>query len=299
MEWVKEKMYQARLQRNKSQGGEQTATIDNRVQRDVETADTLFSRLLPSAEKLVWLMGGIAAGITIVIMMWWAVFFFMDDKTSRDYMAGSLPSPFVRLPAQATSIEEIREDLDNLTEQVKALAAAVADLKNKPLDLHAVTDSFSSSDDEPVPTRFQQQKKTPGVAPGLEVLPSIKTGMVSASTSESKDSGKSGDTASRTLSASKEHASTAPGIATQNSIREEAGGWIINLASVPQKESAERFAEKAKSRGVDARLYQVTVRGKDYWRVHMSGFATAKEAKAQASLVEKKLGIKDVWVTRR
>ena len=299
MECVKENMYQARFQCNKSQEGERTAFTDNLVKCDAETADTLLSKLLPSAEKLFWLIGGMAAGTMIVIMAWWAVFFFMDDKTSWDYMAGSLPGPFVRPPAQSTSVEEIREDLDNLTEQVKTLAAAVADLKEKPLDFHAVTDSFSNPGDEPVPNRFQQQEKTRGVAPRLEVLPSLAGGMVGANTSESKDSGKPGDTINGNLSASKEHTSTAPGIATQKRIREGEGDWIINLASVPHKESAERFVDKAKSRGVDARLYQVTVRGKDYWRVHVSGFATATEAKVQASLLEKKLGLKDVWVTKR
>ena len=62
---------------------------------------------------------------------------------------------------------------------------------------------------------------------------------------------------------------------------------------------AERYIEKAESRGVAAGLYQVTVKGKDYWRVHVPGFATAAEAKAKASLIKENLGIKDVWIAKR
>jgi hypothetical protein len=43
----------------------------------------------------------------------------------------------------------------------------------------------------------------------------------------------------------------------------------------------------------------VTVRGKDYWRVHVPGFATAAEANAKASLIKAKLGLKDAWVAKR
>jgi hypothetical protein len=63
------------------------------------------------------------------------------------------------------------------------------------------------------------------------------------------------------------------------------------------KADAENFMENAESRGVTAGLYQVTVNGKFYWRVRVSGFATAAEAKTKTSLIKEKLGLKDVWVT--
>ena len=57
--------------------------------------------------------------------------------------------------------------------------------------------------------------------------------------------------------------------------------------------------EDLASKGVTVGLYQVTVRGKDYWRVHVPGFATAAEANAKASLIKEKLGLKDAWVAKR
>lgn len=56
---------------------------------------------------------------------------------------------------------------------------------------------------------------------------------------------------------------------------------------------------KAESRGVAAGMSQVTVKGKDYWRVHVAGFATAAEANGSAALIKQKLGLKNVWLVKR
>ncbi len=75
--------------------------------------------------------------------------------------------------------------------------------------------------------------------------------------------------------------------------------WVVNLVSLSNKADADRFAARAKSKGIQAELFAVTVKGKQYWRVHASGFSTAAEAKSQANVIKEKLGLQDVWITKR
>ena len=75
--------------------------------------------------------------------------------------------------------------------------------------------------------------------------------------------------------------------------------WVVNLVSLSNKAAADRFSTKARSRDIQAEWYAVTVKGKQYWRVHASGFSTAAEAKSQANIIKEKLGLKDVWITKR
>jgi cell division septation protein DedD len=77
------------------------------------------------------------------------------------------------------------------------------------------------------------------------------------------------------------------------------GPWIINLVSSPSKANADRLAKKARSRDIQTEQQQVTVNGKQYWRVQVTGFSTKDEAMTYADTVREKLGLKDVWIMTR
>jgi cell division septation protein DedD len=77
------------------------------------------------------------------------------------------------------------------------------------------------------------------------------------------------------------------------------GPWVINIASSQDKADADRLAEKARSRDFPTDLQQVTVKGKQYWRVQITGFSTKEEARATAGTAKEALGLKDVWITTR
>jgi hypothetical protein len=77
------------------------------------------------------------------------------------------------------------------------------------------------------------------------------------------------------------------------------GPWVINLASSPSQADADRFAEKAQTRGIETQQQQVTVKGKRYWRVQTIGFSTADAAQGYTGIVKEKLGLRDVWINRR
>lgn len=77
------------------------------------------------------------------------------------------------------------------------------------------------------------------------------------------------------------------------------GLWLVNLTSSPSKAAADRFASQARSRGIDTRQQQVTIKGKHYWRVQAGGFTTRAEAQSYAGTLREKLGLKEVWLMRR
>jgi cell division septation protein DedD len=77
------------------------------------------------------------------------------------------------------------------------------------------------------------------------------------------------------------------------------GPWLINLVSLYDKAAADRFVATAESKGVRVTQNRVTVKGREVWRVQISGFATQQEARAYGATAGEKLGLKDVWVFKR
>ena len=96
---------------------------------------------------------------------------------------------------------------------------------------------------------------------------------------------------------------TSQAAATQAPARQTAtdnqGPWVINLLSSPDKGYVERYAARARSKDVAVEMHSAKVKGRTYWRLQITGFATASAAKAGAVPVKKKLGIKEVWILRR
>jgi hypothetical protein len=77
------------------------------------------------------------------------------------------------------------------------------------------------------------------------------------------------------------------------------GPWIINLLSSRSKQDTDRLAEIAATHGIPVVQSRAIVKGKEYWRLQVTGFSNASEAKNYALPVKQKLGIKDVWIFRQ
>ena len=74
---------------------------------------------------------------------------------------------------------------------------------------------------------------------------------------------------------------------------------MINLLSDPNKALAERFAARARDRGVPVEENRSEVKGRVFWRVQITGFGTMSEARAHAEEVKTKLRLKDVWIFKQ
>ncbi|HYQ70997.1 MAG TPA: SPOR domain-containing protein, partial [Gammaproteobacteria bacterium] len=78
-----------------------------------------------------------------------------------------------------------------------------------------------------------------------------------------------------------------------------AGPWVINLLSSRKKQDTDRLAGIAAGNGIPVVQNRAIVQGKEYWRLQITGFRNATEAKNYALPVKQKLGIKDVWIFRQ
>ena len=76
------------------------------------------------------------------------------------------------------------------------------------------------------------------------------------------------------------------------------GSWCINIASLANRDKANKYVEYAKIKGIDAKQAQVTVKGRKYWRVSVKGFLTLDEAESYAIFAKDRLGLKEVWVSK-
>jgi cell division septation protein DedD len=77
------------------------------------------------------------------------------------------------------------------------------------------------------------------------------------------------------------------------------GRWVINLSSSPDRAAADWFMARARSKGIPVEMVQAQVKGRDYWRVQLTGFVSHDAAHAYAGPLKEKLGLKDVWIYRQ
>lgn len=77
------------------------------------------------------------------------------------------------------------------------------------------------------------------------------------------------------------------------------GRWVINLLSDPNVVLAGRFADRARDRGVPVEQNRSEVNGRMFWRVQITGFETAREARTHAVEIKKKLDLQDVWIFKQ
>jgi hypothetical protein len=92
-----------------------------------------------------------------------------------------------------------------------------------------------------------------------------------------------------------------PAVASAPVIPEPAarGPWLINLASLDNQPAADRFSTRARTRGIPVEQQVVTVKGQQRWRIQVTGFASADEARINAGSIKEKLGLKNIWITRQ
>jgi cell division septation protein DedD len=134
--------------------------------------------------------------------------------------------------------------------------------------------------------------------PGVEILSPPFAGKTSLTTQANTDTNISSTVTSSDINTK----SMQPAVDVKIHPREtnrDTGTWAINLVSFQREVDAERFVIKARSKGVATEINQATMNEKKYWRVQISGFSSSDEASKNASVVQHKLGLNDVWILQR
>jgi len=132
----------------------------------------------------------------------------------------------------------------------------------------------------------------------LEIMSLPVAGKTSLTTQADSDTDKSSTVTSSDKNTKSMQTTVDPKIHSRET-NEDKGTWSINLVSFQREVDAERFVVKARSKGVATEINQATINEKKYWRVQISGFSSSDEASRNASVVQHKLGLNDVWILQR
>ncbi len=137
---------------------------------------------------------------------------------------------------------------------------------------------------------------SPGQQPETADAPA--SGSDSTATLQTRDSGQANASGGDSTDAAKSGTENEAG-KTELTTSTGSGPWIINLLSSRKKLDTDRLARIAESHSIPVVQSRAIVKGKEYWRLQVTGFNTASEAKNYAIPVKQKLGIKDVWIFRQ
>jgi hypothetical protein len=352
MERIKQKMAEARRQREAVQRRQNTAAEDREIHGTITLLSEFRRLFLPSGGGLPNYTVPVAL-IAAVLFVWWLgsgsdpdsrpTAGAGEERVNRPGAVAGLSAPDSAADLLETRIASLDERVDRLSESVTRLESRLA---HAGAARHSTIDTQGDIAASPLP----EEMRPPGANHSLAGFPAaaMETESQRASSSATNPhtiaTGKpepaaeiaAVSMADRTTAdepeatASDKAATTAPDapgaagptptarlpadLARKEPVADKQASavtktpgdsegpdtpWVINLISSPNKTAAERFAAKAKSRDIATVMQQVTVKGTQYWRVQITGFSSREEAKVYARTALEKLGLKDVWITKR
>jgi hypothetical protein len=288
-----------------------------------------MKRLLSLEENNLWFLSGLAVLIAVVIIGW---------RIGSQRGAGG-PQTDQAVGADSRAIDTLKAQVSVLNERVAMLTDSIYYLESKLTRAHVLTDSNITAEKRLDASSARERAAMGEPEQVIEELPPPAAGQKAghadlAHPAPHAAGGVEDEMKSRRPSAAavtkvrgRANASTAGGAAGQSSPGKavasatglaatrvdqmsmdkkrpagsagRGGPWVINLVSSPSKADADRFAARARASDIETEQQQVTVKGRQYWRVQITGFASAEEARAYAGTARAKLGLEDVWITRR
>lgn len=70
------------------------------------------------------------------------------------------------------------------------------------------------------------------------------------------------------------------------------------MSSIDRRD-LERIARRAESADIPTLLTSADIKGRQYWRLQVTGFKSLAKAKARAPAIQQALGIREVWFLKR
>jgi cell division septation protein DedD len=298
MERIKQKLDVARKQREQFQNG-YTTSAESVGHREWNASMSEKNRFMALKGNHTRLLLAVVVIIMSAMIIWWGV-----SSSERDVIRLSDIEMFESQQASAagsTAVERMDMKIAGLAERVDSLTESITQLETKLISVHLTTDSIIVAKATQPPTTSTTQHTIAKAEHILETLPPPASGKIDKETSVAiAPRPSSGGTASApsVTPTAKEHQPTltndGPAIKTSKD-----GPWVINLVSTSRKADADRLTKKALSKGISTEQQQITVKGAQYWRVQITGFPTAENAKAYADTAKEQLGLKDAWIMKR
>jgi cell division septation protein DedD len=76
------------------------------------------------------------------------------------------------------------------------------------------------------------------------------------------------------------------------------GEWIVNIASYPAAEVAQKHAQQLQAAGYGATVQRAEVKGQGWFRVQIRGYASAEAARAAAAELQARFAYQGLWVAK-
>jgi len=298
MERIKQKLDEARKQREQIQRGF-TDAAESVGHHNWSAFRSEKRHFMSMKGNNAWFLLGTVVIILSVVIIWWGT-----SSNERDVIRLSDIEIFESQQTSAagsTAVERMDMKIAALAERVNSLTDSITQLETKLISAHATTDVIITAkaiQQSSTNTTQQTISKTEHI---LETLPPPASGITEKEVSVAiAPRPSSGGTASAPSDASTamEHqppfTNNGPAIKTSKD-----GPWVINLVSTSRKADADRLTKKVLSKDIPTEQQQITVKGTQYWRVQITGFSTAENARAYAETAKEQLGLKDAWIMKR
>jgi hypothetical protein len=201
-------------------------------------------------------------------------------------------------PPESSVPEAPTEDYIQAADQETPPNAPVSDPSIEQRTGDTVNDTLHTRDDALATDPILPVETASVIGPALEARPIKAAGEGDAGVADNVDSDQGSVSASEPLGMADEQTAVMTGYQPRETDTGR-GPWVIYLASLRREQEAVQFIAKIQSRGVSATSHPVTVRGYEYWRVYVPGFATAAEANTESRHIKEKLGLDHVWVAKR
>lgn len=297
MERIKEALDVARKQREQLQNG-YTTSAESPVHREWNAFESEKNRFMALKNNHTWFLLGAVVIFLSVVIIWWSV-----SSSERDVIRLSDIKMFESQHASAagsTAVERMDMKIAALAERVDSLTGSIAKLETKLISARLTTDAIITAKEiQPSSTNTTQQTNAKAEHT-LETLPPPASGITEKEVSVAiAPRPSSGGTASDPSVASAAMELQPPVTNNEPAIKTSKDGpWVINLVSASRKTDADRLTKKALSMGISTEQQQITVKGTQYWRVQITGFSTADDARVFTDTAKEQLGLKDAWIMK-
>lgn len=185
---------------------------------------------------------------------------------------------------QTKEIADISNQLDSVTQ------ALANHLKSQAMNRNESSRSQSSARQSyPTPAPSQALPNARQASPNLPIRP-IPGGNAPAQNYGAYNNGSLPPPISRV--------DIAP-VQQQTSPSANQGGWVVNVTSVSDQESAFQEVQRLRSMGINAESARAVSNGRTWYRIRIPGFASHDDAARARPGLEARLGIRDTWVGRR
>ncbi|BCX88031.1 hypothetical protein MIN45_P0398 [Methylomarinovum tepidoasis] len=237
-------------------------------QRPGKAGDDVFTarRPPPSAgggdDRLLWVAVGLGGAALVLVLILWVLLLRQGDR-----------------------VEQLQESVALLEEQVEAPVTDEAALRSEIAQLNARLDELA------------RQSQTPA-AVDESALADLKARVAKLETGLQELSPRLEQLEGSLKAAKAGRQQVAAAAKPHPAAKKPAAGWYVVIASLGDRQAAEKLRQRYLDKGVRAEIHAVTIKGKRWYRLRVGPFPSQQAAKREAAHLKRTLKLESAWLSR-